>query len=72
MTVVPDDAEAVHSILEDLGLGFTEERGVITIPLASTRDAVPVVERLGKHIVSFEVRTGTLDDAFVSITGGEE
>lgn len=72
MTVVPDDAEAVHSILEDMGLGFTEERGVITIPLASTRDAVPVVERLGKHIVSFEVRTGTLDDAFVSITGGEE
>lgn len=72
MTVVPDDPEKVLSILDDMGLDPTEERGVVTIPLASTRDAIPIIDLLKEHIVSFEVRTGTLDDAFVSITGDDE
>lgn len=72
MTVVPDDPEKVLSILDGMGLDPTEERGVVTIPLASTRDAIPIIDLLKEHIVSFEVRTGTLDDAFVSITGDDE
>lgn len=72
MTLVPDDLEAVSTILDDMGLEFSEDRGTVTVRLSSTRDAIPVIGRLGDHIKSFEVRTGTLDDAFVSITGGED
>lgn len=71
MVLVPRDADAVRSELEGLGIAFTEERGVFSADIASTLDSVPVLERLAPHLTSFEVRTGTLDDAFIRITGEE-
>ena len=58
MTVVPKDMDAVASVL-------------VEIPLASTVDAAPVVAMLDGMIDSLEVRNGTLDDAFIRITGEE-
>ncbi len=72
MTFVPRDPEAARAVLDGRGMPFSEEKGVIAIPLRSTADAVPIIAALGDEIVSLEVRTGSLDDAFVSITGGEE
>ena len=71
MTVVPSDESEVASILDRNGIKYTLDRGVFTIPLVSTVDAVPIVESLKGSMQSFEVRTGTLDEAFVSITGGD-
>ena len=45
---------------------------VIRIPLPDTKASLPIVNDLEKEIESFEVRTGTLDDAFIRITGGIE
>ncbi len=71
MTVVPSDESEVASILDRNGIKYALDRGVFTIPLVSTVDAVPIVESLKGSMQSFEVRTGTLDEAFVSITGGD-
>ena len=71
MTVMPVDEPDVISILDRQGIGYSLDRGVLTIPLESTVDAIPIIELLQGRIRSFEVRTGTLDEAFVSITGGE-
>ena len=71
MTVMPVDDPDVISILDRQGIGYSLDRGVLTIPLESTVDAIPIIELLQGRIRSFEVRTGTLDEAFVSITGGE-
>ncbi len=72
MVFVPRDPETSKGILEGMGISYSEEKGTITIPLLSTSDAVPIISALGDQITSLEVRTGTLDDAFVSITGGGE
>ncbi|MDO5852921.1 MAG: ABC transporter ATP-binding protein [Thermoplasmata archaeon] len=71
MTVLPKDMDRARRILSDAGVAHTVERGIITVRLDRTTDAIPLVAMLGPEIESFEVRTGTLDEAFVSITGGD-
>ena len=71
MTVVPKDMGAVASVLSDAGIGFSVRADTVEIPLASTVDAAPVVAMLDGMINSLEVRNGTLDDAFIRITGEE-
>ncbi len=70
MVVVPKDIGRIEALLGDRDR--TIERGVVTISLDSTLDAIPLIELLRDEIVSFEVRMGSLDDAFVSITEGHE
>lgn len=71
MTVVPKNMDAVASVLSDAGIGFSVHADTVEIPLASTIDAAPVVAMLDGMIDSLEVRNGTLDDAFIRITGEE-
>lgn len=71
MTVVPKDMDAVASVLSDAGIGFSVRADTVEIPLASTVDAAPVIAMLDGMIDSLEVRNGTLDDAFIRITGEE-
>lgn len=71
MTVVPKDMDAVASVLSDAGIGFSVRADTVEIPLASTVDAAPVVAMLDGMIDSLEIRNGTLDDAFIRITGEE-
>ena len=71
MTVVPKNMDAVASVLSDAGIGFSVRADTVEIPLASTVDAAPVVAMLDGMIDSLEVRNGTLDDAFIRITGEE-
>ena len=70
LTIVPKEADVVEKILSDAGIGFSADKSILTVPLTRTVDAIPVLELVKEHIASFEVRTGSLDDAFVSITGG--
>ena len=71
LTVTATDPEGVRGILESMGLRYSVSRGVFEVPLASTLDAVRIVGGLEGMMSSFEVRTGTLDDAFIRITGEE-
>lgn len=71
MTVVPRDLGVAEELLRCNGTEYTVSRDVVSIKLRSTSEAVPLVVLLKDQIVSFEVRTGTLDDAFISITGDE-
>ena len=70
LTIVPKETDVVEKILSDAGIGFSADKSILTVPLTRTVDAIPVLELVKEHIASFEVRTGSLDDAFVSITGG--
>ncbi|MDO5861502.1 MAG: ABC transporter ATP-binding protein [Thermoplasmata archaeon] len=71
MTVLPKDIDRARGILDDAGIAHSVERGVITIRLGGTAEAIPLVGMLKDEIESFEVRTGTMDEAFVTITGGD-
>ncbi|MCQ2079765.1 MAG: ABC transporter ATP-binding protein [archaeon] len=69
LTFIPRDPDSARGMLESRGIGFTEDRGTFTVLLGRTSDAVPIVTALGENIESMEVRTGTLDEAFMEITG---
>ena len=72
LEVLPKDASKVKEVLEREGIGYAVRSDVLRIPLGSTMDAIPVLGLFEGCIESFEVRTGTLDDAFVNITGRSE
>ena len=69
MLVQPKDMDSVRKVLDGSGIEYNVENDTIVIPLASTLDSVPIIVSLDGMMLSLEVRTGTLDDAFINITG---
>ena len=65
------DAGALRARLERRGTPFQEKAGVFTLPLSSTLDALPLLQAYEADLTGFEVVSGTLDDAFMGITGKE-
>ncbi len=41
------------------------------VTVSSTLAALPLIEACREHITGFEVLMGTMDDAFIGITGKE-
>ena len=68
--ILPKEMGRVESYLKDKGLEYSIRTDVIRVPLENTMNAIPIIEDIRDDMESFEVRTGTLDDAFVNITGG--
>jgi len=63
--------ESIKTILDDMKLSYTTIADLILVDIAHTRDAIPVLESCREHIESFEVLMGTMEDAFIGITGKE-
>lgn len=63
--------EELTKVLKELSLSYEEQADIITIAISSTLDALPIVERCQQYISGFEVLQGTMDDAFIGITGKE-
>lgn len=65
------NVEYVRNYLQDKHVEFTEHNKEFVVKLQATKDAIPMVQVLSEQINSFEVIKGTLDDAFLDITGKE-
>lgn len=63
--------EEVRNILKEMELSYEEHADIITVFLAGTLEALPIIERCRDYILGFEVLQGTMDDAFIGITGKE-
>ncbi|MDR1955035.1 MAG: ABC transporter ATP-binding protein [Candidatus Methanoplasma sp.] len=74
MMIVPKDLSIFSEVLRSDGMNFSEEAGVITIPIDHTIDSLPLIDRYRGHISNIQILNGTLDDAFVKIVeeGGLE
>ena len=72
LTFVPRDPSSAASKLDSMGVAYTEEKGSFRITLKRTADSVPIITALGDCMESLEVRSGTLDEAFIEITGADE
>jgi len=57
--------------LQELGLDYKQVADSFTIQIASSLEALPMLETCKDLIDSFEVLKGTMDDAFITITGKE-
>lgn len=69
--IIPKDPGGFGTILESKGIGYTSDRDIFRVPVKDTMESLPILESLKEDISSFEVRKGTLDDAFIEITGGD-
>ena len=72
LSFVPTDAQAAESVLEAEGIQYSVDKGVYTVTLKRTADSVPIITALGDLIDSLQVRSGTLDEAFIDITEADE
>lgn len=61
----------IEQILNEKGLAFTTVADMVTVNLSSTLDSLPIIESCREFLESFEVIKGTMDDAFITITGKE-
>ncbi|MBR4225198.1 MAG: ABC transporter ATP-binding protein [Candidatus Methanomethylophilaceae archaeon] len=70
IVMVPSDREALEAVLDRMGVRHSLSQSAVEVLLPRTLDAIPILKEAEGCISSFEVRMGTLDDAFLRITGG--
>ena len=64
-------AEKIKAQLKTDEISFTENADTIIISIPRTLDSLPILDRYRNGLDSFEVVNGTMDDAFIAITGKE-
>lgn len=65
------DFRAVAEVLKAGHWDYETQSDQIIVKIEHTLDALPIVERCKAFIQGFEVTSGTMDDAFIGITGKE-
>ncbi len=71
LKLYPLDENALTAALSEMGTAFSHAADRITVKLGSTMEALPLLERVRPFLRGFEVLNGTMDDAFIGITGKE-
>ena len=71
LTLVAKDADALAAKLEAKGLAPEVVANRVTLRVANTLAALPLLDAYKADITGFTVTTGTMDDAFIAITGKE-
>ena len=66
-----DSYDKVLASLKEENRTISENAGTIRISISRTMEAIPLIERFKNDIESLEVLNGTMDDAFIAITGKE-
>ncbi|MDR3208040.1 MAG: ATP-binding cassette domain-containing protein [Oscillospiraceae bacterium] len=62
---------ALRRTLGEMNLAFAVSPGEFVVKLPDTMAAIPIVERCRGCISGFQVLQGTMDDAFIGVTGKE-
>ena len=65
------DFDKVDAIISEMGFNGSRTSDFVTIKLTGTLEALPIIEKCREYIKGFEVINGTMDDAFIGITGKE-
>ena len=68
---IPKDQDSFVKKLSFENIRFTEDKGIFTIPVKDTIRSIGLLNKFKDDLESFEVRKGTLDEAFIKITGGD-
>lgn len=63
--------EKIEKLLNDMNCKYTKTADRVIVKIPHTLDALPLIEKCRPFISGFEVVSGTMDDAFIEITGKE-
>jgi multidrug/hemolysin transport system ATP-binding protein len=69
--IKPASMETLVAKLQADGVTFKVVADLVKIPLKSSVEAIPLIQRYQAEIVSLSVVNGSMDDAFLNITGKE-
>ena len=72
LSVVPVSDSVTEQIMAQLAImkvDYSITNGSVTIKLSDTMEALPILEKCKQNISSFQVIQGSMDDAFIGITG---
>lgn len=69
LRLIPKDSERLTIFLNKQNIKFIISGGAFIILISNTLDALPLVNNAESLISGFEVISGSMDDAFVKITG---
>lgn len=67
----PNHEKDVCNYFENNNIQYNKKGGNIVVSVESTISALPILNELEAYIDGFEVVAGTMDDAFIAITGRE-
>jgi multidrug/hemolysin transport system ATP-binding protein len=71
LTLISRDAETLTNILNANNISFATAADRFIVSVDCTLAALPVIDLCRSYISGFEVTAGTMDDAFIGITGKE-
>lgn len=69
LRLLPKDSDKLAVFLSDKNIKYTLSGGFFSIPVSNTLDALPILNEVKDMVSGFEVVNGSMDDAFVNITG---
>lgn len=62
----------IVKVLEGMGMDYKLKESMVTVSIADTLQAMPLLEKFKGQINGFEVVQGTMDDVFLNACGGEK
>ena len=65
----PKDRQALKAALDEAGASFEEDRDLIIVKLASSTEALALLNKVEPQVKAFEVVRGNMDDVFMTVTG---
>jgi len=71
LKIKPIDEKMLISYLEKNNIEYTKQIDVFVVRLENTLESIEIVSDVKDNIASYQVLNGTLDDAFINITGKE-
>lgn len=71
LILVCSDIRGVTGILDKDKTGYAIIANQVVVKIPATIAALPIIEKCREYISGFEVLNGTMDDAFIAITGKE-
>ncbi|NMP38287.1 MAG: ABC transporter ATP-binding protein [Clostridiales bacterium] len=71
LSLVCTDIEAVEAYFKNKSVDYTACAELVSVCIPDSMAALPIIEDCKSFISGFEVINGTMDDAFIAITGKE-
>ena len=71
LKIIFSDLPAIIKILETMKLEYRTTQQEVIVRLPNTMEALPIIDQCRPFMSGFEVLAGTMDDAFIGITGRE-
>lgn len=71
LRIITSSVETLTGILDSQQRQYSINGDIITITLENTVDAIPILEQCKDIVTNVEILNGTMDDAFIGITGKE-